>query len=357
MKSAIVPAASWLARYERPWLRADVVAGLTTAAVVIPKAMAYATIAGLPVQVGLYTALVPMAVYAVLGTSRPLSVSTTTTLGILCASALGDAVPHAEPAALVTASSTLAVLVGRDPAARAPAAARLRRQLHLRARARRLQGGHRARDRARPGAQAAGRALRQARVGPRRGLARPPSAGDLDADAGRRLRDARGRRRPRAPGPAAARRRCWRSEAASRRPTTSGCRRRASRSSGTSRAACPRSSARSLSLAGGALARGRGDRAHELHRDDRGRARVRRARRAAARPEPGARRDRRVQPAGRPVRRHARRGRHVADGGEPEGRSAHAGRGPGDRGVSLWRRCCSWRRSWASSRRRRSPAS
>ena len=51
-------------------LRADVVAGLTTAAVVIPKAMAYATIAGLPVQVGLYTAFVPMVVYALLGTSR-----------------------------------------------------------------------------------------------------------------------------------------------------------------------------------------------------------------------------------------------------------------------------------------------
>ena len=63
-------------------LRADTVAGLTTAAVVIPKAMAYATIAGLPVQVGLYTVMVPMVVYAIIGTSRPLSVSTTTTLAI-----------------------------------------------------------------------------------------------------------------------------------------------------------------------------------------------------------------------------------------------------------------------------------
>ena len=87
-------------------------AGLTTAAVVIPKAMAYATIAGLPVQVGLYTALVPMAVYAVLGTSRVLSVSTTTTLGILTASALAAAAPHAEPAALLAASTTLAMLTG-----------------------------------------------------------------------------------------------------------------------------------------------------------------------------------------------------------------------------------------------------
>jgi SulP family sulfate permease len=112
MKTPLIPAAGWLPRYERPWLRADVLAGLTAAAVVIPKAMAYATIAGLPVEVGLYTALVPMAVYAVLGTSRPLSVSTTTTLGILCASALGAAVPHAEPTALVTASATLALLTG-----------------------------------------------------------------------------------------------------------------------------------------------------------------------------------------------------------------------------------------------------
>jgi high affinity sulfate transporter 1 len=112
MKRALVPAVNWLKTYERPWLMADVLAGLTTAAVVIPKAMAYATIAGLPVQVGLYTAVVPMAVYAALGTSRPLSVSTTTTLGILSASALAEAVPHAEPAALITASSTLALLVG-----------------------------------------------------------------------------------------------------------------------------------------------------------------------------------------------------------------------------------------------------
>jgi SulP family sulfate permease len=94
------------------WLRADVIAGLTVAAIVIPKAMAYATIAGLPVQVGLYTALVPMVVYAVLGTSRPLSVSTTTTIAILSAAALGEAVPGAEPQAMVAAAATLAVMVG-----------------------------------------------------------------------------------------------------------------------------------------------------------------------------------------------------------------------------------------------------
>ena len=78
--------------------RTDVVAGLTAAAVVAPKAMAYATIAGLPVQVGLYTAVVPMVVYAALGTSRPLSVSTTTTIAILSAAALGQVAPNGSPA-------------------------------------------------------------------------------------------------------------------------------------------------------------------------------------------------------------------------------------------------------------------
>lgn len=93
-------------------LAADGVAGLTAAAVVVPKAMAYATIAGLPLQVGLFTSIVPMAVYSVLGTSRPLSVSTTTTIAILSAAALGDAAPHAEATQLVMAGGTLALLVG-----------------------------------------------------------------------------------------------------------------------------------------------------------------------------------------------------------------------------------------------------
>jgi sulfate permease, SulP family len=96
----------------KPTIRADVLAGLTAAAVVAPKGMAYATIAGLPVQVGLYTAIVPMAVYAALGTSRPLSVSTTTTIAILSATALGVAAPTVSGAELIPAAATLAMLVG-----------------------------------------------------------------------------------------------------------------------------------------------------------------------------------------------------------------------------------------------------
>src|SRR6185295_11219202 len=110
--AARFPLPEWLRGYRPDWLRLDLVAGLTAAAVVIPKAMAYATIAGLPVQVGLYTAFLPMVIYAVLGTSRPLSVSTTTTLAILAAAAFGQAAPGGEPAALLTASATLTLLVG-----------------------------------------------------------------------------------------------------------------------------------------------------------------------------------------------------------------------------------------------------
>jgi len=107
-----IPVLEWIVDYQKEWIRWDVVAGLTAAAVVIPKAMAYATIAGLPVQVGLYTAFLPMVIYAVLGTSRPLSVSTTTTLAILAAAALGEAVPGGASASLLTASATLTLLVG-----------------------------------------------------------------------------------------------------------------------------------------------------------------------------------------------------------------------------------------------------
>jgi len=102
----------WLSSYRVDSLRPDIMAGLTTGAVIIPKAMAYAMMAGLPVQVGLYTALVPMLIYALLGTSRVLSVSTTTTLAILTAAQLSQAVPHGNAAALLRAAATLSLLVG-----------------------------------------------------------------------------------------------------------------------------------------------------------------------------------------------------------------------------------------------------
>ena len=107
-----LPIADWLPSYRKEWFGQDLIAGLTAAAVVIPKAMAYATIAGLPVQVGLYTAFVPMIIYAVLGTSRSLSVSTTTTLAILTATELSQVVPRGDLTLLLRASAVLTLMVG-----------------------------------------------------------------------------------------------------------------------------------------------------------------------------------------------------------------------------------------------------
>jgi high affinity sulfate transporter 1 len=101
----------WLRGYDKKWLRSDLTAGLTGASVVVPQAMAYAAIAGLPLGTGLYTALIPLVVYAIMGTSRPLSVTTTSTIAILTSGALREAVSGAGGDALVWAS-TLAFLVG-----------------------------------------------------------------------------------------------------------------------------------------------------------------------------------------------------------------------------------------------------
>src|SRR5215472_10025955 len=102
----------WLVSYRRDWLRPDILAGLTAAAVVIPKSMAYASIAGLPLQVGLYTAFLPMIIYAFIGTSRVLSVSTTTTIAILTAAQLGEVVPNGRSDLLLGAAAILTLLVG-----------------------------------------------------------------------------------------------------------------------------------------------------------------------------------------------------------------------------------------------------
>ncbi len=106
------PIMEWLPSYQKEWLHADVMAGLTTAAVIIPQAMAYAAIAGLPLVVGLYTSLVMLVVYAVFGTSRLLSVTTSSTIAILTSHALSTIVGEGHAAGLLPASATLSLLVG-----------------------------------------------------------------------------------------------------------------------------------------------------------------------------------------------------------------------------------------------------
>jgi hypothetical protein len=79
-----IPALSWLPKYDRKWLSLDALAGLTLWGLVVPEAMAYAGIAGLPPQAGLYTLVVALIVYALLGTSRHLVVQATSATAALC---------------------------------------------------------------------------------------------------------------------------------------------------------------------------------------------------------------------------------------------------------------------------------
>jgi len=101
-----------LVDYRRSWLLSDIVAGLAAGAVVVPQAMAYATIANLPVQVGLYTCIIPMLVYALLGGSRAMSVSTTSTIATLTATTLVTAGVAAGADDAAGTLMALAMLVG-----------------------------------------------------------------------------------------------------------------------------------------------------------------------------------------------------------------------------------------------------
>ncbi|WP_244808391.1 SulP family inorganic anion transporter [Caballeronia zhejiangensis] len=101
----------WVRGYQKSWVRPNVNAGLTAAAVVLPKATAYATVTELRVQFGPYTAFLPLVIYAFFGTSRSLSVSTDATPAILAAAALGPVAPSGDPRQLAVATATLTGLV------------------------------------------------------------------------------------------------------------------------------------------------------------------------------------------------------------------------------------------------------
>lgn len=84
------PAISWLPNYRRENLQGDVSAGLTVAVMLIPQGMAYALLAGLPPIAGLYASVVPLLVYALLGTSRQLAVGPVAMVSLLVASGISD---------------------------------------------------------------------------------------------------------------------------------------------------------------------------------------------------------------------------------------------------------------------------
>ena len=83
--SRYIPILSWLPRYNRAWLTADIIAGLTLWGLVVPEGMAYAGIAGLPPHAGLYTLVASLLVYALFGSSRHLAVGATSATAALIA--------------------------------------------------------------------------------------------------------------------------------------------------------------------------------------------------------------------------------------------------------------------------------
>lgn len=108
------PVIDWLPQYQKSWLRPDVVAGLTLAAYAVPVSVAYASLAGLPPQAGLYCYLLGGVAYAVFGTSRQLAIGPTSAISILIGSALGtlaagDALRQSQLAAAV---AVLAGVIG-----------------------------------------------------------------------------------------------------------------------------------------------------------------------------------------------------------------------------------------------------
>jgi sulfate permease, SulP family len=100
----VVPAVGWLPRYERRWLRRDVTAGIAVTALVVPKNLGYAGIAGVPVQNGLYAAAAGALIYALFCTSRHISTGPSSSLAAVAGGAvLATGVAGHDAAQLVAA--------------------------------------------------------------------------------------------------------------------------------------------------------------------------------------------------------------------------------------------------------------
>lgn len=104
-----VPLPSWLRSYQRAWLRPDVLAGVIVWSIVVPQAVAYAQIAGLPPQAGLMAAPGALVAYALLGTSRSLVVSATTATSAISAAAVGP-LAHGDVSRYAALSAALALV-------------------------------------------------------------------------------------------------------------------------------------------------------------------------------------------------------------------------------------------------------
>jgi len=102
-----LPIMDWAPRYERAWLRSDLVAGLAVAALVVPKSLGYAGIAGVPIQHGLYAAAAGTIIYALFGTAKQISTGPSSALAAVAGSAVVLASVSDEEAVKLVAAITI----------------------------------------------------------------------------------------------------------------------------------------------------------------------------------------------------------------------------------------------------------
>lgn len=109
----LIPILDWGKGYQRDDLPSDLMAGLITAIMLVPQSMAYAMLAGLPPQIGLYSSMAPLVLYGIFGTSRALAVGPVAIVSLMTATALGAALPEgASSGEYIAAAAVLALLNG-----------------------------------------------------------------------------------------------------------------------------------------------------------------------------------------------------------------------------------------------------
>ena len=106
-----LPIIGWVRSYQRAWLRDDLISGVVVGAIMVPVAMAYAQMAGVPPQAGLYSAIVGMAAYALFATSRHLKITTSSTMSIMSLAVVAP-LAAGDAATFMALSSALAITVG-----------------------------------------------------------------------------------------------------------------------------------------------------------------------------------------------------------------------------------------------------
>jgi sulfate permease, SulP family len=106
-----LPIRDWLPRYRRRWLRPDVIAAVAVWAVLVPEGMAYASLAGMPAQAGLFAALAPLLIYAILGTCRQLTVGPSSAVAAYSAAAIAP-MALGDTSRFIALSALLALLAG-----------------------------------------------------------------------------------------------------------------------------------------------------------------------------------------------------------------------------------------------------